>query len=70
MVHKRSEKEIEMISKSCQIVADTIAMLSDLVVPGALVSDLDKKAENYINLKERDLLLKVIWVSPLLYVSQ
>ena len=48
MVHKRSEKEIEMISKSCQIVADTIAMLSDLVVPGALVSDLDKKAENYI----------------------
>ena len=47
MVHKRSKNEIEMISKSCQIVADTIAMLSDLVVPGALVSDLDKSRKLY-----------------------
>ena len=48
MVYKRSEKEIKMISKSCQIVADTIDMLSEFVVPGALISDLDKKAENFI----------------------
>ena len=48
MVYKRSENEIKMISKSCQIVADTINMLSEFVVPGALVSDLDKKAENFI----------------------
>ena len=48
MVYKRSESEIKMISKSCQIVADTIDMLSELVVPGALISDLDKKAENFI----------------------
>ena len=48
MVYKRSENEIKMISKSCQIVADTIDMLSELVVPGALISDLDKKAENFI----------------------
>ena len=48
MVFKRSEIEIEMISKSCQIVADTIDMLTELVVPGVLVSDLDKKAEDYI----------------------
>ena len=48
MVHKRSENEIKMISKSCQIVADTINMLSEFVVPGALISDLDKKAENFI----------------------
>ena len=48
MVHKRSESEIKMISKSCQIVADTIDMLSEFVVPGVLISDLDKKAENYI----------------------
>ena len=48
MVHKRSENEIKMISKSCQIVADTIDMLSEFVVPGALISDLDKKAENFI----------------------
>ena len=48
MVYKRSENEIKMISKSCQIVADTIDMLSEFVVPGALISDLDKKAENFI----------------------
>ena len=48
MVFKRSVDEIEMISKSCQIVADTIDMITEFVVPGALVSDLDKKAENYI----------------------
>ena len=48
MVYKRSENEIKMISKSCQIVADTIDMLTEFVVPGVLISDLDKKAENYI----------------------
>ena len=48
MVHKRSKNEIKMISDSCQIVADTIDMLSEFVVPGVLVSDLDKKAENFI----------------------
>ena len=48
MVHMRSESEIKMISKSCQIVADTIDMLTDYVVPGVLMSDLDKKAEDYI----------------------
>ena len=50
MVFKRSVDEIEMISKSCQIVADTIDMITEFVVPGCLVSDLDKKAENYIKL--------------------
>ena len=48
MVYKRSENEIKMISKSCQIVADAINMISEFVVPGALISDLDKKAENFI----------------------
>ena len=48
MVYRRSENEIKMISKSCQIVADTIDMLSEFVVPGVLISDLDKKAENFI----------------------
>ena len=33
MVYKRSENEIKMISRSCQIVADTIDMLSEFVVP-------------------------------------
>ena len=48
MVYTRSNNEIEMISKSCQIVADTLEMISYLVVPGVLLSDLDKKAEDFI----------------------
>ena len=48
MVFKRSAEEIEMITKSCQIVADTIDMITEFVVPGCIVSDLDKKAESYI----------------------
>ena len=48
MVFKRSVDEIKMISKSCQIVADTIDMITEFVVPGCLVSELDKKAESYI----------------------
>ena len=48
MVHTRSNREIEKISKSCQIVADTLIMLEDYVVDGACVSDLDKMAEEYI----------------------
>ena len=48
MVHTRSNREIDLISKSCQIVADTLEMLSEFIVPGISVSDLDKKAENYI----------------------
>ena len=51
MVHKRSINEIEMISKSCQIVADTIDMLTEFVIPGSLISDLDKKAEDFIKSK-------------------
>ena len=48
MVFTRSKNEIKMISKSCQIVADTIDMLTEFVVPGVLISDLDKKAESFI----------------------
>ena len=48
MVYTRSEREINMISKSCQIVADTIEMLSDYVIAGASLIDLDNKAEEYI----------------------
>jgi len=48
MVYTRSEREINMISKSCQIVADTIEMLSDYVIAGVSLIDLDNKAEEYI----------------------
>jgi len=37
-----------MISKSCQIVADTIEMLSEYVIAGVSLLDLDHKAEEYI----------------------
>jgi len=50
MVYRRSESEIKMISKSCQIVADTIDMLSEFVVPGVLISDLDKKSRKFYNI--------------------
>jgi len=48
MVYTRSEREINLISKSCQIVADTIEMLSEYVIAGASLIDLDNKAEEYI----------------------
>ena len=48
MVYTRSDREIKMIAKSCQIVADTIELLSEYVVPGTSLVDLDNKAEEYI----------------------
>jgi len=48
MVYTRSEREINMISKSCQIVADTVEMLSEYVIAGVSLIDLDNKAEEYI----------------------
>ncbi len=48
MVHTRSPREVEKISRSCQIVADTLIMLEPYVVPGARVFDLDKMAEEFI----------------------
>ena len=48
MVFKRSKNEINMISKSCQIVADTLNMIEEYVVPGRLVSELDQIAEKFI----------------------
>ena len=48
MVNIRSEKEIQLIADSCQIVADTLDMLTAQVKPGAKISDLDKLAEQFI----------------------
>ena len=48
MVRIRTNSEIELISKSCQIVADTLNMLSDYIIPGARIIDLDEKAEKFI----------------------
>ena len=48
MVHIRSESEINKISKSCQIVADTLLMLEDYVREGMKISKLDSLAEEFI----------------------
>ncbi len=48
MVHIRSEKEIEKISKSCQIVADTLLILEEYVKDGMEISKLDIIAEDFI----------------------
>mgnify|MGYP003308519337 FL=1 len=48
MVNIRSEKEIQLIADSCQIVADTLDMLTAKVKPGVKISDLDKLAEEFI----------------------
>ena len=48
MVHIRTESEISKISKSCQIVADTLLMLEDHVHEGMKISKLDSLAEEFI----------------------
>ena len=48
MVHIRNEDEINKISKSCQIVADTLIMLEQYVKEGVKVSKLDSLAEDFI----------------------
>ena len=48
MVHIRTESEINKISNSCQIVADTLLMLEEYVHEGMKVSKLDRLAEEFI----------------------
>ena len=48
MIRIRSKKEIELIATSCQIVSDSLDMLSDHVKPGVKINDLDKMAEKFI----------------------
>ena len=48
MVHIRTDREISLISASCQIVADTLNMLSEHVRPGIKIIDLDQMAEEFI----------------------
>tara|TARA_B100000029_G_scaffold441346_1_gene459103 strand:- start:88 stop:861 length:774 start_codon:yes stop_codon:yes gene_type:complete len=48
MVRIRTKREIQLIAESCQIVADTLEMLSSEMVPGKSILELDKLAEEYI----------------------
>jgi len=51
VVHTRTQREIEKIAKSCQIVADTLILLEKFVVPGMSVLELDQMAEEFIRSK-------------------
>ena len=48
MVAIRSEREIELIARSCQIVAETLNLLGENIAIGVSLIDLDKIAEDYI----------------------
>ena len=48
MIHIRGAKEIDKISKSCQIVKETLEMVEELVQPGITTLELDNKAEEFI----------------------
>ncbi|MDP6684387.1 MAG: type I methionyl aminopeptidase [Candidatus Marinimicrobia bacterium] len=48
MVRIRTKREIQLIAESCQIVADTLEMLSAEMVPGKSILELDRMAEDYI----------------------
>ena len=48
MVHIRTQEEINKISKSCQIVADTLLMLEGYIQEGIKISKLDSLAEDFI----------------------
>lgn len=48
MVRIRSQREIEMIRTSAQLVADTLDMLSDSIQPGITTGELDRLAEEFI----------------------
>ncbi len=51
MIRVRTDREIELIAESCQIVADTLDMLTSYVKPGADLLELDTLAEDFIRSK-------------------
>ena len=48
MVRIRTNREIQLITESCQIVADTLEKLSAEMLPGKSILELDRIAEEYI----------------------
>ena len=51
MIHVRSEREIDKLSKACQIVKETLEMVEEWVQPGITTLELDNKAEEFIRSK-------------------
>ena len=48
MVRIRTDREIQLISESCHIVADTLEILTSEMIPGTSILELDRIAEEYI----------------------
>lgn len=48
MISIKSKNEIELMRKSCQIVAEALEMIREASKPGATTEELDKIAERYI----------------------
>ena len=48
MVRIRTDREIQLIAESSQIVADTLEILSSKMIPGTSILELDRIAEEYI----------------------
>lgn len=48
MIYIKTKKEIDLISESCKIVAETLQLLKANVKPGITTFELDKIAEDYI----------------------
>ena len=48
MIYIRSASEIDKMSKSCQIVKETLEMVEEWVQPGITTLELDNKAEEFI----------------------
>ena len=54
MINIRSANEINKITKSCQIVKETLEMLEEWIQPGITTLELDRKAEKFILSKGAD----------------
>lgn len=48
MIHRKNQKEIELMRESCSIVSDVHRLLKPLCVPGTALSELDRIAEDFI----------------------
>jgi methionyl aminopeptidase len=48
VIVRKSEAEIDAMAKAGRVVADTLAVLADVVRPGVTTKDLDEAAEDYI----------------------
>ena len=50
-VNIKTEKEIDLIEKSCRIVADSLSLIENYIKPGIETGELDKIAEEFIRSK-------------------